>query len=374
MLEVDGGRLEVLDVQRYVRGLVVHQVRVLEGELTLGQTVHARVDPDWRLGARQAHSATHVVHAALREVLGPTALQSGSYNRPGYLRLDFGAQQALGREKVREIERTSLAALRADLPVRWDYMSLREAKDLGALALFGETYDAEQVRVVEIGGPWSRELCGGTHVEHASQIGSIVVLGESSVGSGKRRIEACTGAEGFEYLARERDVVDQLTALLRTQPEDVVGRVGDLLERVQRTEKALERVRLEQLLASAGALAAGAVDVGPAKVVTHRVPGAGGDDVRRLALDVRSRLDETVPGVVVVAGESDGKVALVAATNEAARAAGLRAGDLVRVVAPLVGGRGGGKPDVAQGGGSDASGIQAALDEVVAEVGRGVTS
>ncbi len=374
VLEVDGGRLEVLDVQRYVRGLVVHQVRVLEGELTLGQTVHARVDPDWRLGARQAHSATHVVHAALREVLGPTALQSGSYNRPGYLRLDFGAQQALGREKVREIERTSLAALRADLPVRWDYMSLREAKDLGALALFGETYDAEQVRVVEIGGPWSRELCGGTHVEHASQIGSIVVLGESSVGSGTRRIEACTGAEGFEYLARERDVVDQLTALLRTQPEDVVGRVGDLLERVQRTEKALERVRLEQLLASAGALAAGAVDVGPAKVVTHSVPGAGGDDVRRLALDVRSRLDETVPGVVVVAGESDGKVALVAATNEAARAAGLRAGDLVRVVAPLVGGRGGGKPDVAQGGGSDASGIQAALDEVVAEVGRGVTS
>ena len=171
VLTWDGGRAEVLDVQRPVRGLVVHQVRVLEGELTLDRQLEAAVDPEWRLGARQAHSGTHVVHAALREVLGPTALQSGSYNRPGYLRLDFGWNGALSPEQLHRVEEASNRALRADLPVRAQIMSLPEARDFGALALFGETY-GEDVRVVEIGGPWSRELCGGTHVERSSQIGT----------------------------------------------------------------------------------------------------------------------------------------------------------------------------------------------------------
>ncbi len=233
-IEFDGGRLEVLDVQRPVRGLVVHQVRVVDGEFTPGDHVlHARVDPEWRTGARQAHSGTHVVHAALREVLGPSALQSGSYNRPGYLRLDFGWTTGLSPEQVRDIEQVSNQALRADLPVGWQYMTLSEAKEWGAIALFGETYDDTKVRVVEIGGPWSRELCGGTHVDHSSQIGTVVITGESSVGSGNRRIEAFTGVEGFAYLARERDVVAQLTGLLKTQPDDLVGRVGDLVERLR---------------------------------------------------------------------------------------------------------------------------------------------
>ncbi len=256
---VDGGRLEVLDVQRPVRGLVVHQVRVVEGELRAGaDLLHAQVDPEWRTGARQAHSGTHVVHAALREVLGPSALQSGSYNRPGYLRLDFGWTSALSPEQVRDIEQVSNQALRADLPVGWQYMTLEQAKEWGAIALFGETYDDTQVRVVEIGGPWSRELCGGTHVEHSSQIGTVVVTGESSVGSGNRRIEAFTGVEGFAYLARERDVVAQLTGLLKTQPDDLVGRVSDLVERLRSAEKEVEKVRVAQLLSGGAALAAGA--------------------------------------------------------------------------------------------------------------------
>ncbi|CAM3512678.1 alanine--tRNA ligase [Nocardioides zeicaulis] len=364
----DGGRLEVIDVQRPIKGLVVHQVRVLEGELDPGREVHARVDPEWRTGARQAHSGTHVVHAALREVLGPTALQSGSYNRPGYLRLDFGWTKALSPEQVREVERVSQQALRADLAVSWDYMTLDQAKEWGAIALFGETYDNTKVRVVEIGGPWSRELCGGTHVDHSSQIGTVVVTGETSVGSGNRRIEALTGVEGFGYLARERDVVAQLTGLLKAQPDDLVDRVQAMTERLRSTEKELEKMRLARLLGASAELAAGAEQVGPVRLVAHRADGAAGGDVRNLALDVRGRLPQGEPGVVVVIGQADGKVSVVAATNDEARARGLSAGELVRAVGPLLGGKGGGKDDVAQGGGTDASRIDEALALVAREV------
>lgn len=368
----DGGTLEVVDVQRPIKGLVVHQVRVLEGELDTSRPVHARVDPEWRTGARQAHSGTHVVHAALREVLGPTALQSGSYNRPGYLRLDFGWTQALSPEQVRDIELVSQQALRADLPVAWDYMTLEQAKEWGAIALFGETYDNTKVRVVEIGGPWSRELCGGTHVDHSSQIGTVVVTGETSVGSGNRRIEALTGVEGFGYLARERDVVAQLTGLLKTQPDDLVSRVQGLTERLKVAEKELEKARLAQLLGASADLAAGAAQVGPVRLVAHRADGAGGGDVRNLAMDVRGRLPQGEPGVVVIIGSTgsgaDGKVSVVAATNDEARARGLSAGELVRSVGPLLGGKGGGKDDVAQGGGTDASRIDEALALVARDV------
>lgn len=369
VIEFEGGKLEVLDVQRPVRGLVVHQVRVVDGELPAdARLLHAKVDPEWRTGARQAHSGTHVVHAALREVLGPTALQSGSYNRPGYLRLDFGWLTGLAPEQLKDIEQVANNALRADLPVGWQYMTLSEAKDWGALALFGETYDNTKVRVVEIGGPWSRELCGGTHVDHSSQIGTIVVTGESSVGSGNRRIEAFTGVEGFAYLARERDVVAELTGLLKTQPDDLVGRVGDLVERLKQTEKELEKLRMGQFLAAGGDLAAGAADVGGVKVVAHRVDGAAAGDVRTLALDVRGRLPGDTPGVVVVIGAVDGKVSVVAALNQAAQDRGLSANDLVRAVAPYVDGRGGGKADVAQGGGTDVTRIDEALAAVTAAV------
>jgi alanyl-tRNA synthetase len=369
-IEFDGGRLEVIDVQRPVRGLVVHQVRVVDGEFRPDGLLHARVDPEWRIGARQAHSGTHVVHAALREVLGPTALQSGSYNRPGYLRLDFGWLSGLSPEQVRDIEQVSNQALRADLPVGWQYMTLEEARDWGALALFGETYDDQKVRVVEIGGPWSRELCGGTHVDHSSQIGTIVVTGESSVGSGNRRIEALTGVEGFAYLARERDVVEQLTGLLKTQPDDIVGRVADLVERLRTTEKELESFRTKQLLSVGADLAASATDVAGVRVVAHSVDGASGGDVRTLALDVRGRLPADAPGVVVVIGTADGKVSVVAATNAAAQARGQSANELVRAIGPLVGGKGGGKADVAQGGGTDASRVDEALALVPVEVAR----
>jgi alanyl-tRNA synthetase len=364
----DGGRAEVLDVQRPVRGLVVHQVRVLEGELTLDRAVEAAVDPDWRLGACQAHSGTHVVHAALRQVLGPTALQSGSYNRPGYLRLDFGWGGALSPEQVHDVEDVANRALRADLPVSAATMSLEKAREAGALALFGETY-GEDVRVVEIGGPWSRELCGGTHVQRSSQIGTVVVTSDGSVGAGNRRVEALVGIEGFQYLARERDVVRQLTDLLKTQPADVPTRVHDLMERLRAAEKAAERAKAAQLVGAAGDIAAAAKDLGGVAYVGHRATGAGGGDVRTLALDVRKRLADR-PAVVVVIGDAGDKPAAVVALNEAAQDRGLSANDLIKVVGQQIGGRGGGKADVAQGGGTDVSAIEAALAAVEAEISR----
>jgi alanyl-tRNA synthetase len=364
----DGGTAEVLDVQRPIRGLVVHQVRVLTGELTLDQTVEAAVDPEWRLGARQAHSGTHVVHAALREVLGPTALQAGSYNRPGYLRLDFGWGGALSPEQLHDVEFASNRALRADLPVTAQTMTLEEARAFGALALFGETYGGA-VRVVEIGGPWSRELCGGTHVEHSSQIGTVVVTSDGSVGAGNRRIEALVGLEGLEYLAKERDVVRQLTDLLKTQPDDVPSRVQDLLERLRTAEKAVERAKAARLVGAAGDIAAAAKDVNGVAYVGHCAEGAGGGDVRTLALDIRGRLPRERPGVVVVIGTADDKPSAVVALNEAAQTKGLSANTLIGVVGDKIGGRGGGKADIAQGGGTDVSAIPDALAAVEAAIG-----
>ena len=369
-LSWDGGAAEVLDVQRPIKGLVVHQVRVLEGELTLDQTVEADVDPEWRTGARQAHSGTHVVHAALREVLGPTALQSGSFNRPGYLRLDFGWGSALSPQQMQDVEHVSNRALREDLPVSARVMSLPEAREFGALALFGETY-GEDVRVVEIGGPWSRELCGGTHVDRSSQIGTVVVTSDSSVGAGNRRIEALTGIEGFEYLARERDLVGQLTGLLKTSPADLPGQVQKLLDRVKATEKELEKIKAAELVGAASDIAAAAVDVDGVAVVTHRAEGLGGGDVRALALDVRGRLQGR-PAVVVVVGTAGDKPSVVVALNEQAQDRGLAANDLVAVIGDHVGGRGGGKADVAQGGGTNLGGIDSGFAAVRDAIERAV--
>ncbi|GHE12899.1 alanine--tRNA ligase [Klenkia taihuensis] len=365
----DGGRAEVVDVQRPVKGLVAHQVRVLEGELREGAELAAEVDLEWRRSACQAHSGTHVVHAALRRVLGPQALQAGSYNRPGYLRLDFAWQGALTAQQRSDIEDVANAAVREDQAVRALWMTLPEAREFGALALFGETY-GEQVRVVEIGGEWSRELCGGTHVRGSAQIGPLALTGESSVGSGSRRVEAVVGLEGFRYLARERDLVRQLSDLLKTPQDGLVERVGAMLARQRDAERELAELRGAQTLAAAGDLAAAAREVNGVQLVTGSPSGLSGGDLRGLALDVRGRLG-AAPAAVVLASEADGKVALVAALTPAAQERGLSANDLLKAAAGPVGGRGGGKADVAQGGGTDPAGIPAALAAVEQAVAGG---
>jgi|KBSSwiStaDraftv2_1062776.scaffolds.fasta_scaffold02497_13 alanyl-tRNA synthetase len=358
---VDGARLKVLDVQKPVKGLIVHRAIVEDGEVTTGADALAQVDPEWRTSARQAHSGTHIVHAALRNVLGPSALQSGSYNKPGYLRLDFAWGTALDAKAKADIEDVANQALRRDLPVAVEYMTLARARELGALALFGETYD-ETVRVVEIGGDWSRELCGGTHVAHSSQVGAITVLGESSVGSGVRRIEAFVGIEAMRYLAKERALVAELTDSLKVPAEQVPARVSALLERLKEVERELDKLRVGAVLESAGSLAAGVEQVGAVQYVGATAPaGVAGNDLRTLAMDVRGRLRGTDPAVVLLASPGENGVAFVAAVNEAGQAAGLNAGNLVKTFAPVLGARGGGKADLAQGAGGEAANLPAAF-------------
>ncbi len=364
IIRASGATLDVVDVQRPVKGLIVHTVNVAEGEVKVGDDVSAQVDAEWRLGARQAHSGTHLVHAALREVLGPDALQSGSYNKPGYLRLDFSWPTALSPEARSEVEDVTNRAIRQDLEVTAQYMSLPAAKEWGAIALFGETYD-EEVRTIQIGGPWSRELCGGTHVEHSSQVGMVAVTAESSVGSGSRRVEAFVGIEAFQHLAAERALVSELTSTLKVQPSEVVLRIERLLERLQEAEKRLAAFQQQAMLGASQDIVKTAKGVGGVTAILHHAEqAASADDARALALDLRGRLGDAAPTVVAVAAAPDDRPIIVIATNGRARDAGLKAGDLVKIAAGVLGGGGGGKPDLAQGGGTDASKLSDALTAV----------
>jgi alanyl-tRNA synthetase len=369
VITMDGAHLKVVDVQRPVKGLIAHTVEVVTGPIRVGQQVMAEVDPEWRLSACQAHSGTHVVHAALRQVLGPSALQSGSYNKPGYLRLDFAWNQGLSVATRSEIEEVANLAVREDLPVRALLMSLPEAREFGALALFGETYD-EQVRVVEIGGPWSRELCGGTHVLHSSQVGALTVTGESSIGSGVRRLEAFVGMDALRHLAKERAIVHELSTMINAQPAELTDRIGAMVARLKDAERELEKARKEQLLANAGRLTEQAKDVGGVTFLAHDLGDAGADDVRNLVLDLRGKLGQDRPSVVVGTGVAKGRPVVVIATNEAARGRGIKAGELVRTAATTLGGGGGGKDDIAQGGGQDPAKIGEAMNAVEWRVGE----
>ncbi|QDQ97476.1 alanine--tRNA ligase [Tomitella fengzijianii] len=367
VITADGTRLTVNDVQKIAKKLWVHKVSVDRGQVTEGDAVLAQVDSSWRHGATQGHSGTHMVHGALRQVLGPNAVQAGSLNKPGYLRFDFHWQGGLSETTRQEIEDVSNAAVGADHTVNTIETSLDAAKEMGAMALFGENY-GDEVRVVEIGGPFSMELCGGTHVAHSSQIGPITVLGESSVGSGVRRIEAFVGTESMKHMARERALLQGVATLLKVPSEDVPGRVENLIDRLKVAEREVEKAKSASLAAAAGPIAESAERVGDVLLVAAKAPGGGGgNELRALAGDVRGRLGDAA-SVVVLFGDDGGKVPFVVATSGAARDAGLKAGDLVKAFAPAIGGRGGGKPDLAQGAGTDPGGVEAAVAALRAEL------
>jgi len=363
----------VTDVQKIGKTLWVHRVNVESGEFVEGDAVVASVDQGWRQGATQGHSGTHMVHAALRQVLGPNAVQAGSLNRPGYLRFDFNWQGALTDTQRTQIEEITNEAVQADHQVNTFVTELDKAKAMGAMALFGEEYP-DKVRVVEIGGPFSLELCGGTHVRNSAQIGPVTILGESSVGSGVRRVEAYVGLDSFRHLAKERALMAGLASSLKVPSEEVPARVATLVDRLKAAEKELERARLAAARASAGNAAATAESVGKVRLVAQQMPaGMTAGDLRSLVGDIRGRLGSD-PGVVVLVAEVPGgdgpSVPFVVATNDAAQDAGVRASDLVGVLAAAVGGRGGGKADLAQGSGKDPSGISAGLAAVRAELAR----
>jgi len=363
-------RAAVTDVQKIARTLWAHRVNVESGEFVEGDTVTAAVDPKWRRGATQGHSGTHMVHAALREVLGPNAVQAGSLNRPGYLRFDFNWQGPLSDDQRTQIEEVTNQAVEADYEVHTFVTELEKAKAMGAMAMFGERYP-DQVRVVEIGGPFSLELCGGTHVHNSAQIGPVTILGESSVGSGVRRVEAYVGLDSFRHLAKERALMAGLASSLKVPSEEVPARVANLVERLKAAEKELDRMRLANARAAAVNAVAGAETVGKVRLVAQRMSGGmSANDLRSLVGDIRGKLGSEPAVVALIAEGENDAVPFVVAVNPAAQDLGLRANDLVKQFAAPVNGRGGGKADLAQGSGKGAAGIDAALAALRAEIGR----
>ena len=364
-----GFDLEVLDVQRPVKGLVSHRVQVRNGEVGVGEMATSVVDRDYRRGATQAHSATHLIHAALREVLGPDAHQAGSDNRAGYMRLDFNWSKPLSLATRGEIEDIANDAVRQNLEVSTRILPLDEARALGAMALFGEKY-GDEVRVVEIGGPWSLELCAGTHVGRSAEIGLINVISEASVGSSNRRIESLVGREGFRDLVIERALVNELTSTLKTPRDQVTARISELLSSLKTAEKRITEFEQAVLTERVPALLAEASRVGAVTAVITNVGAlSSSDDLRLLVTTVRSRLGSDA-AVVALSADVAGKPVVIIATNEAARTLGAKAGTLAKTAASILGGGGGGKDDLAQGGGSNLAAIPAALEAIATGLPR----
>jgi alanyl-tRNA synthetase len=351
----EGGRFEVLDAQKKGEGAVCHLGRVGEGVLAVGDRVDARVDGERRRATALNHSATHLLHAALRQVLGEHVQQKGSLVGPERLRFDFSHYEAVSREQLLEIERMVNREVRENHLVETRIMSLDDAKASGAMALFGEKY-SEQVRVLRM-GDFSTELCGGTHVKAVGDIGLVKVVGENGIASGVRRIEAVTGATALDWIEADEDRLIRLAGLLKGGRDDVDQRVVALLERSRRLEKELEQLKAK-LASSAGQdLASQAILIEGIKVLAARLDGA---DSKALRVTLDQLKDKLGSAVVVLATEADGKVSLIAGVTKDLTDR-LRAGDLIREVAEKVGGKGGGRPDMAQAGGNDPAGLPAAL-------------
>ena len=372
----DGFELEVLDVQAPVSGLSVHRVKVRAGEVATGASALGQIDVQRRLDGEKAHTGTHIVHAALHQILGKDATQSGSFNKEGYLRFDFRWAEAVSAGARSEIEELANIAIRDNHTVLTREMGLDEAKAMGAMSLFGEKY-GDRVRVVEINGDFSRELCGGTHVGRTAQIGSLTLLGEQSVGSGNRRVEALVGLDAFRHLAAERTLVSELSEMFKAPADQLKDRIGATLDKLKAAEKQIAQLKAAQLQAEAGQLVERAQDVSLAsgdtvQVLAHHAGEVAGDQLRSLVLDLRARLESAAgnaagtPVLVAMTAEAKGRPLVVTATNQAAREVGLAAGAMVKVATSVLGGGGGGKDDVAQGGGQDVTKVQEALDAVVA--------
>jgi alanyl-tRNA synthetase len=369
----DGGRItlangaiiDISDVQAPVKGLSVHRGRVLSGEVSVGAAGHAVIDIERRNAISRAHTATHMVHKAFREILGETATQAGSENSPGRFRFDFPSTGAVSQGVLNDVEGRVNALLLNNLSVTAEVMTQDAAKKIGAMALFGEKY-GDQVRVVSV-GDWARELCGGTHVSNSGQLGVVKLIGESSIGAGVRRVEALVGADAYSFLAREHILLNSLTDLIKgARVEELPERIQALLDKIKEIEKELASVRSAQALASVEQLAATAITIGRTSFIGGILAdGVSGDDLRKIAIELRSRSTQSVVALISVSG---GRPVLVAATSDAARAAGIKAGELVKIGSTILGGGGGGKDDFAQGGGTDGAKSQAALEAIAAKL------
>lgn len=355
----NGAVLDVYDVQSPVPGLFVHRATVADGEVTVGAQAFGQVDLARRMAISRAHTATHMIHKAFRELLGETATQMGSENSPGRLRFDFPSPQAVSDSILNEVESRVNTLLLDDLPVTAEVMSQDAARSIGAMALFGEKY-GDKVRVVSV-GDWARELCGGTHTPSTGHLGVVKFLSEGSVGAGVRRVEALVGSDAYSFLAKEHILLAQISENLKARPEDLAERIESLVNRLRDAEKELDKVR-------AGALRSQLTDlvttseVAAVTLKTVVLPeGSTANDVRTIVTDLKGQFSPGVSGVVAGFAVADGKVSVVIASTSDAIAKQVSAGNLLSAIAPVIDGRGGGKPELAQGGGSNAGAVADAV-------------
>ena len=360
-----GAVIEIDDVQTPVPGISIHRGRVLSGGIEESASLLASIDIERRHAISRAHTATHMVHKAFREILGETATQAGSENSPGRFRFDFPATGAVPLSVLSDVESRVNSLLLDNMEVSAEVMSQAQAKELGAMALFGEKY-GDRVRVVSV-GDWARELCGGTHVSRSGELGVVKLLSESSIGAGVRRVEALVGADAYKFLAREHLLLNSLTEIVKgARVEELPERISDLINRIKDIEKELATLRSKDALGKTSELAALAKNVkGVSVIASHLADGVSGDDLRAIALDLRNRASNSVIALVSV---TEGKSVLVVATTEEARSQGLKAGALVKLGSTILGGGGGGKDDFAQGGGIDSSKISQALEAITSAI------
>ena len=357
-----GAEVEIDDVQAPLPGLFVHRGAVLSGEITVGEQLFAEIDSDRRNALSRSHTATHMVHKSFREALGQTATQAGTENQPGRFRFDFAAVGAVSEMTMSEVEDRVNSQLIRDLPVSAEVMSQSEAKKSGAIALFGEKY-GDQVRVVSV-GDWAKELCGGTHVSRSSQLGIVKLLGESSIGSGVRRVEALVGVDAYRFFAREHVIVNSVNELLKvTKIEELPERIEGLLEKLKGAEREIANYRGKEALAQVDTLITEKITCGKSEAILAKVRGElGNEELRALAGALITRFSGTPISVALFSAGK--KPIVVAQTSPEARTLGVKAGEMVKRASKALGGGGGGKDDFAQGGGADPSAIPAAIKEL----------
>ncbi len=354
----NGAKFEVLETIHVAGGRTAHVGKVLSGSFEVGSKVSLKVDAENRAKTCRNHSATHLLQKALREVLGDHVEQAGSYQDPDKTRFDFSHHQAMTAEEIKKVEDLVNEKIAEALPVVTEEMSMEEAKKTGAMALFGEKY-GDRVRVVKM-GDFSIELCGGTHVANTSHVGIFKIVSESGVAAGVRRIEALTGSNARDYYINVENTLDDAAKALKTNPSDITAQIRKLQEELKALRSENESLKSKEAQAALGDVSDQVEEIGGVKILCAALKGVDMNGLRDLGDQMKTKISE---GVVVLISEADGKVNLVTMATDGAMAKGAHAGNLVKAIAPKVGGGGGGRPNMAQAGGKNPAGISDAIAE-----------
>ena len=357
VIEGAGFKAEVYDTQYLTEKLIAHKVKVLNGAVKVGKVVDAKVDEERRKAIARAHTATHLLHKALREVLGNHVKQAGSLVLPDRLRFDFTHFEAPSKEELREVERLVYSWILENYPVKVEEMPYDEALKRGAIALFGEKY-GDVVRVVDVGGV-SVELCGGTHVERSGDIGLFKIISESSVASGTRRIEALAGFGAFDWVKEKENTLDKVKAVLEVPEEQIVQKAEKLKEELKEKEREIERIKKKLASSQVDDIVNKSPVINGVRVVTARMEGFGGKELMEIADVIRNK--SKLPAAVMLIGIKDGRATLLVALSKELTSK-FKAGEIVKEIAPILGGKGGGRPDMAQGGVKDLTKLDEAFE------------